>query len=349
MVPVEWPIAAADDGGGRGPARVAGRGRLRTARIDFFLDPRARLTEQERALMTGMLADLVSSLADEFRLILAGAEPANDVGDELFDMLRSSGLLDIPELVQTLLRRAEEDRLASAIRTARGTGKPRFLQSLVSDDNGDVSAAAMALILARGRRRDRFERPRVIFDDLSAEAAVALVNAVAAAFRSDLAKRFPETDADERLGSAAKAILAGHDEGNRLEAKLFDLAHALDGAARIDEKLILHSLEEGEASLLAEILGRRAGLGFDDSWDHLCGGTGSLALLLRMSGVGRPVAGEIIARLADLSGSDAETEIAQFDSIEQEEVDHARAWLRLDPGYRSSIDALAAGHGQRSL
>src|SRR6188508_2433484 len=99
MVPVEWPIAAAGEGGGRDPARAAGRARLRTARTDFFLDPSARLTEQERALLTG----LVDSVADEFRVILAGAEPANDDGEELFDSLRSSGLLDIPDLIHLLL------------------------------------------------------------------------------------------------------------------------------------------------------------------------------------------------------------------------------------------------------
>ena len=349
MVPVEWPIAAAGEGGGRDPARAAGRGRLRTARIDFFLDPRARLTEQERALMTGMLADLVNGLSDEFRSILAGAEPANDDGDQLLDRLRSAGLLDIPELVQLLLRRSEEERLAAAIRTARGGGRPRLLQSLVSDDDSEISAAAMALILARGRRRDRFERPRVIFDDLSAEAAVAIVNAIAAAFRSDLCKRFTQSEADERLGSAVKALLSRHDEGNRLEAKLFDLAHALDRARRVDDPLLLLALEEGEAALLAEILTRRAGLGFDDAWDHLCGGPRNLALLLRMGELDRPLAGEIIARLADIAGSDAETEISSFDSLAQEDIEQARGWLRLDPGYRASIDALAAGHGQRSF
>ena len=349
MVPVEWPIATAGEGGGRDPARAAGRGRLRTARIDFFLNPGDRLTEQERALMTGMLTDLVNSLSDEFRALLAGAEPANDDGEQLLDRLRSAGLLDIAELVQLLLRRAEEERLAAAIRTASGAGRPRLLQSLVSDDDGDISAAAMAVILARGRRRDRFDRPRVIFDDLSAEAAVAMVNAIAAAFRTDLCKRFSQIEADERLGLAAKALLSRHDEGNRLEAKLFDLAHSLDAGGRIDEQLVLVSLEEGEAALLAEILARRAGIGFDDSWAHLCSGPRNLALLLRMAELGRSIAGEIVARLADIAGSDPEAEISTFDSLPQEEVEQARAWLRLDAGYRASIDALAVGHGQRSL
>jgi hypothetical protein len=349
MVPVEWPIAAAGEGGGRDPARVAGRARLRTARTDFFLDPRARLTEQERALMTGMLTGLVDAMADEFRVILAGAEPANDDGEELFESLRSSGLLDIPDLLHLLLRRAEEERVSSALRSGLGTGKLRFLQSLVSDEDSEVSAAAMALILARGRRRDRFDGPRVIFDDLSAEAAASLVNAIAAALRVELVKRLSQRESDERLAFGAQTVLSRHDEGNRLEARLFDLAHALDRADRLDEKVILSCLHEGEASLLAEVLGRRSGIGLDDSWELLTAGNGQLALLLRLSGVSRSLGGEIIARLAELSGSDAESEITAFDSMAEDEIDKARGWLRLDPAYRSAIDSLAAGRGQRTL
>lgn len=347
MVPIEWPIAAADEGGRPVAARVAGRSRLPTARADFFLDPRARLTEQERALMTAMLADLVHSLADEFRAMLAGSEPANDEGDRLFDLLWRAGLLDLPDLVRLLLRRAEEERMSAGIRAGRGGARLRFVQSLVSDEDSEVSAAAMALILARGRRRDRFDGPRLVFDDISAETAAALVHAIAAALRLDLVKRFDPGDADDRLGQAARTVLSRHDEGNRLEARLFELVHALDAAGRLDEGFVRSALEEGEIALLAEALGRRSGIGFDCAWDHLAGGPGGLALLLRMSGVSRPLAGAVIARLAEVSGTDPETEIGAFDSLGDEDVESGRKWLRLDSGYRGAIETL--GNGQRPV
>jgi hypothetical protein len=347
MVPVEWPIAVADQGGERIAARVAGRGRLRTARADFFLDPKARLSEQERALMTGMLADLVNSIADEIRSGLAGFEPANDEDDQLLDLLRGAGLLDIPDLVDLLLRRAEEERISAAVRSGHGAGKQRFLQSFVSDEDPQVSAAAMALILARGRRRDRFEGPRVVFDDLSAETATALVTAVAAALRSDLVKRLNPEDADDRIGRAAKSLVSRHDEGNRLEARLFDLVHALDRAGRLDEDILRSALDEGDIGVLAEALGRTGGIGFDCAWDRLVGPPGDLALLLRMSGMSRLLGGEIIARLAEVVGSGPETEIGMFERLSDGDVESARKWLRLDPAYRSAIESLSGGHGQR--
>src|SRR5438046_3842176 len=81
MMPEEWPIAAAaaDE---NAPAHAVGRDRLSTVRIDFFLDPGARLTEQERALMTAMLRCLVGDIADEIRAALPnGATAANDEGN----------------------------------------------------------------------------------------------------------------------------------------------------------------------------------------------------------------------------------------------------------------------------
>jgi len=345
MVPVEWPIAAPAADGGSVPARAAGGARLRTARADFFLDPRERLTEQERALMTAMLADLVAMLADELVSLMADSEPANDEGETLLDRLWAAGLLDIAELVELLLRRAEEERLAAALRAGRPGAKTRFLQSLVSDPDSDVSAAAMALILARGRRRDRFDGPRIVFDDLQAETAVALVSAIAAALRGGLAARLGGRAADERLSEAAGALLAGHDEGNRLDARLFALVHALDRAGNLDESLLESALAEAEIALLCEMLARKAGITFDSAWAHLTGGAGKLALLLRLAGLTRESAGQLVAALAEIVGTDAEREIEAFDSLDDDQVDDVRSWLRLNPVYRDAIDALGRGHG----
>jgi hypothetical protein len=349
MVPVDRPIAAPVEDGGAVPAREAGCGRLPMVRLDFFLDPAARLTEQERALMTAMMADLVATIADEFTAMLADAEPANYDSGQLFDRLWTAGLLDIPQLIGLLLRRAEEERVAAGIRSARPVGKARFLQMLVSDDDPNISAAAMALILARSRRRDRFDGPRLTFDDLPAEAAVLIVNGIAAALRADLARRIGAAEADERLCDATRSLLSGHDEGNRLEARLFDLVHALDRSSRLDDQLIRSALEETEVSLVAEALARRARIGFDPAWEYFTGGGGRLAILLRMAGVSRDLAGEIAARAAEVVGSDAETEIHAFDQLEDEEIGRKRSWLRLDPDYRAALGALGVGNGQRTV
>ena len=120
MMPEEWPIAAGE-AERNAPARAAGRGRLATVRVDFFLSPAERLTEQERALMTAMLHCLVGDVAAELRVALpAGWAGANDDDAEIVEALTSAGLLDEPDLMALLLRRADEERIGTAARARTG-------------------------------------------------------------------------------------------------------------------------------------------------------------------------------------------------------------------------------------
>ncbi len=299
--------------------------------------------------MTAMLGDLVAGLADEFSILLGAAEAANDDGGQLFDRLWLAGLLDIADLVHLLLRRAEEERVTAGVHAGRPSNGSRFLQAFVGDEVPDVSAAAMALILARGRRRDRFGGPKVLFDDLSAEAAVALVHAIAAGLRGDLVKRLGAGEADEKLAAASRTLLSRHDEGNRLEARVFDLVHSLERAGKLDAGLIRSCADAGEVSVLAEALGRRSGIAFEAAWQHFLGGSAKLALLFRMASVPRALAGEIVAATPDVLGGDPETTMHAFDELGDETVESARKWLRLDAAYRSAISSLDSDDGQPSL
>src|SRR3954469_4498093 len=181
MMVEEWPVAAASAGSADAPARGAGGDRLRTVRVDFFLDPAQRLTEQERALMTAMLHCLVGDIAGEIRAALpAGWAGANDDDSQIIDALTRTGLRQDPQLMMLLLRQADEERIGTAARARTGHREARAIQGLVSHHTGGVSAAAMALILARGRRRDRFGQCLLGFDDLPKETAERLVLSVAA-------------------------------------------------------------------------------------------------------------------------------------------------------------------------
>src|SRR5688500_11547595 len=145
MVPEEWPIAAPAADPTVALARRAGRARLDTVRQDFFLDPQQRLSEQERALMTAMLHAIVSDIADELRLPLPANSAVGDDEDnsELVAELAAAGVLDQPQLVELLLRRADEEQMTIAVKARSGRREGRLLQTLVSDENASISAAAM--------------------------------------------------------------------------------------------------------------------------------------------------------------------------------------------------------------
>src|SRR5215208_1493929 len=216
MMAEEWPIGAAPEDAAPAPARGAGRDRLATVRADFFLNPAERLTEQERALMTAMLHCLLGDIADEIRAALpSGLAAANDEGNlALVERLSSAGLLDRSVLVRLLLRRADEERIATAAKARSGRREARVLQGLVSHDSGAISAAAMALILARGRRRDRFGQCLLHFDDLPPHEAAELAQIVAAALRSDLQGLHGPGDRDRLLATAIDHLLARYDRSN---------------------------------------------------------------------------------------------------------------------------------------
>ena len=353
MVPEEWPIAAPAADPTVAPARHAGRARLDTVRQDFFLNPQQRLSEQERALMIAMLHAIVSDIADELRVALPANSAVADDEDnsELVAELSAAGLLDQPELIELLLRRADEEQITVAVKTRSGRREGRLLQTLVSDENASISAAAMALILARGRRRDRFGQARVEFDDLSAATAAALTQIVSAGLRRRLLSAVDRAAADRQLASASAALLRRHDPSKRLEALAAVLIRLLDEQGRLNEDLIAAAAEDGEVVLVAQALARRAAIGGDEAFDLLLGGEGaSLMLLLRMAGASRELAARLLAGPGDLLAiADAGRAIARFDAITTQEVDSAREWLRLDPFYRSALAALGQDHGQRTV
>jgi hypothetical protein len=337
MMPVEWPLAASAADRPVDPARPrAGRDRLPVAMADFFLDEGSRLTDEERALMAAMLRSLVTDVADELIAALPpilGAQ-AERLRDGLYRKLRQAGLLEHQGLVALLLRRADEQQLSG--RSDRGD---TTLAALISDDDGAVAEAAMALTLARGRRRDKFGRLGAEFDDLAAEDAVVLAHAVGAALRYGLGD-----EAEQPVAAATQALLARHDEGRRLEASVAALARALESSARADDATIRQLAQDSDAALLVGLLARRAGIDQADGWQLFT--VGEAMMLARLAGCERAAAAQILAAFEPLSNTHAaERFMDRFDGIDEAAVEHQRQWLRLDPHYRAAREALDRADG----
>jgi hypothetical protein len=338
MMPVDWPLADTSTGRPVSPARRrAGAGRLDTVRADFFLDEQERLSDEERSLMSAMLRGLIAEVADELiagmpALTAARPEHARDLA---YRRLRNARLLDRPELLSLLLRRADEQQLSGR----HEAGSDGVVAQMVADADPNVSAAAMALTLARGRRRDRFARLGLEFDDLSAEDAVAVVHATAAALRESL-----DDDADLPLAQSAAGFLSRHDEGRRLDAAVASLARVLDASGRAGDDTVVRLANEGEAPLLVALLSRRAGVDLVDGWSLFSGG--QAMMLARMAGCARTTAAQILVAFeALLAGSAPEGAIGEFEQIEEGRVERCRQWMRLDPHYRAARDLIEASNG----
>jgi hypothetical protein len=296
-----------------------------------------------------MLQCLVSDIADAIRAALpSGRIAANDEGDAaLVEALTASGLLDEPGLMALLLRRADEERIATAARARSGRREARVLQGLVSHDYGAVAAAAMALILARGRRRDRFGQCLVAFDDLPEVSAEHLANAIAAGLRHDLAAARGPSVADAELAEASDIVLGGHDSERGIESLTAALVHFLDEGGGLTDDLILAAANEGEIGFVAEFLARRAGIPIDSTMDELLSGDPTrLMALFRVAGASRQLSAGLLGGIGDLLGiTEAGEAIALFDRMSEDEVRAVRSWLGTAPTYRTALDRLGGKRG----
>ncbi len=337
MMPEEWPIAADAADRQVDPVRVRGPSRLSTVRQDFFLDPGDRLTEQARALMTAMLGDLLETLAHEIGAATVGADV--DVS-ALTTTLIDAGLVDRPGLVSIMLRRSDEFRIASVFAAHNGPRRLPLLPKLISDDHPEVAAAAMALVMARGRRRDGFGQPRLELADLDVADREAVAFAVAAAMSGGRGQ-------DQEFAMAAWRVTESTRDDHSLDFITAGLVDALEGAGRDEFALLAEASGEGEVSLVAQILSRKSGIGPQAAWDHLLNsGEGGLALLAHMAGLDRPLAARIIADLgSSTAAASVEDEMARYDNLTAEEVSAAKAHWQLPRDYRAARVALGGRHG----
>jgi hypothetical protein len=352
MMPEEWPIAAsaADQSV---PARRAGGDRLSTVRVDFFLNSAERLSEQERALMTAMLHCLVSDIADEIRAALPNvATPANDEGNlALIETLSAAGLLDRAGLVRLLLRRADEERIATGAKARAGRREARVIQGLVSHSDGAIAAAAMTLIIARGRRRDRFGQCLLHFDDLPEAEARALVCSLAAALRQSVTGSGSNAEADRLLSTAIGHVIARHDPGSSIEQLTASLVRLLDEEGALGDELVAAAAMEGEMNFVAHALARRCNIAGDVALGELLSGDAKRVMaLLRMGRLARETAAAILAGIGDLVGiTDPARAIARFDQLSDADVANGLNWISADPLYQQAVVVLGGQSGERTV
>lgn len=339
MVPEEWPIAVepADRTVDSAPARSPSR--LATIRRDFFLDSGKRLTEQERALLTAMLHDVVGTLVVAVRAV-GGFNLDPPATARIADKLRGAGLLDRIDFMRLMLRRADEQRIQTIFAGHNDPRRLPMLPKLVGDGDPAVAAAAMALVVARGRRRDGFGRPRIELSDLERHDASALAHGVAAALS-------PSPTADNSFATAATQVVEGIEPGESLDHAVGALVDLLHRAGRADDAFVEAASAEGEVALVAMLIARRAGINLPTVWDHLVNaGEGGLALVTRMAGFSRPTAARLIADLGSTAGSGSvEDEIARYDELGATDVQAALRYWQLPPDYRAAVRDLGGHDG----
>lgn len=340
------------DGSRNDDARLlhaAARERLAVAAADLTLPQPLRLSEWQRATVSGILGKLIRTIEDELRTSLA-ENPVVQPKDALHAALSSahvaiaapilerSGAHIERQLVAALIRRAEEHRRYRA--SPRGEGG--LLIELIRDSDEAIAEQAMAIVIAQSRRFDRFSEPVAARTELPAELEHRLVWRVAAALRVYMVDThgIAPAAADEAAVAAAERLLGAYDEGDTLDARAMRLARRLHETGRLTDEVIDRALGDGALPLFLAGLAVRAGLSQTSSWEVLSDPRGrGPVLLLKAAAVARPEAASIL-----LSLSGAEAVEAQVDLYDVTAAAAAREALRLwqvNPGYREAMAEIA--------
>jgi uncharacterized protein (DUF2336 family) len=324
---------------------AAARERLAVAAADLTIPHALRLTEWQRATVSGILSKLVRTVEDELRVSLTEMPAIRD-NDALHAAIsaahvaiaapileRSGAHIERP-LVAALIRRAEEHRRHRARAGAEGG----LLLELIRDEDEAVAEQSMAIVIAQSRRFDRFSEPVAARTELPAELEHRLVWRVAAALRLYMVDRhgLAPAAADEAAVAAAERLLAGYDEGDSLDARSMRLARRLQETGRLTDSVLERALSDGALPLFLAGLAVRAGLSQSSAWEILSepGGRGAV-LLLKSAGIARSEAASILLALGGEEG--VERQVDMFDVTAPEAAREALRLWQVNPGYREAM------------
>jgi uncharacterized protein (DUF2336 family) len=237
---------------------------------DLFMADESRLSDRERALITGILHRLIATVETDIRRALAHRLKARDdvpadlvlllAGDEIEvarPILEESPLLRDPDLIRLIRNRGREHWLAIGARRQLSaevsdaivaTGDVDVIELLLRNHDAELSRQAMAYLVAEAERVDRYQEPLLERPEMPPALAMRLYWSVSAALRRHILERFavPEALVDDVLeGAALDAAGAQQANGRALCDIAHDLVERLAEHERITPHLLIGFLRAG--------------------------------------------------------------------------------------------------------
>lgn len=242
--------------------------------LDLVITDEGRLSDRERALIDQVLVKLVGEFEQQLRQKLAeelADSPvapqallemlANDDIEVARPVLQRSKLLSDETLVEIVRQRTREHLLCIAIRDSVSVAvsqalidrdEPEVIEALIQNPKAEISAAAMAYLVAESRRFDQFQEPLLRRTDLPAQLAQNMFWWVSAALRKQILAEHPikEYELDTLLESVTSDLIANDDEARRLstENTAVSLAKEMENEQQLSPETLVNLLRKQRIS-----------------------------------------------------------------------------------------------------
>ncbi|MDA0998337.1 MAG: DUF2336 domain-containing protein [Proteobacteria bacterium] len=254
------------------------RNRLTKVIIDLFDGDAGMLNDRQRALMFGILENIINDIELSIRHSVASrlaamqdvprgliVRLANDKVRVAYPILEKSGLLRDNDLIEVIQLRTDEHMLAITRRHAVSenvsdalvkSGREPVIVSLLKNQNAQISNSTMEYLVEQARRIDSFHEPIVSRDDLNPDLAKRMYLWVSVALREHIVSSFKleQGVVDELLEQAAWEEMSDikRDKKNKASA----LADALKDGGLVNSEILISALQEGEIRLFVALFAK---------------------------------------------------------------------------------------------
>ena len=259
-----------------------GRRELAETIADLFYAGPGALSDRERALIFDILRRVIhdAELAVRRKLSTNLAELpdapndlvmalANDEIEVAYPILTRSRVIEDEQLIEIIQLRANEHRLAIALRDRLPsavsdalvkTGSESVIVALLRNSTAQISRATLEYLVDQSQRVDAFQEPILRREDLPIDLAKRMYRWVSDALRQYIVANFKlgEADVAELVERSTDQEIAALERNRRDPTSA--LAKKLDEAGAISSSMLTEALREGEVRLFIALLKQRTGL-----------------------------------------------------------------------------------------
>ena len=343
--------------------------RLLDTATDLFLDAEARLNDEERRLMLGIMDRLVRDVEREVRAGLAerlSALPnaprelvlklAEDEAEIARPVILKSPVLREDDLIELVRQRTHEHRLCIAMRAGISasvsqalidSGEEDVIEALIRNDDAELALQAVNYLVEESRRVDRFREPLLQRRDLPPALAFRMFWWVSAALRRRILESFrvDEGNLDALIQLTVQDVAGKIDRG---PSAATTLARGLKDRGELTDANLLRMLRGGHVAAFTSGLAELAGIDAETAGRIVhCQGYEALAAACRGAGLDRQTFAAIFmlreeARMPARAQSPTRLEAALrfHDGLDRSQARNVLRYWSLDVEYLRAIAKL---------